>query len=187
MRTYQTLRTAVNNYALRDDYPFDEFLALTESAIAKSLRVNEMLTEKVTRITTAERKILKPTGLLEIRTLKQMSKEDDFDHAVSVGFRVQGNDIVLNQTLEDTWLVMEYYDTQPAITANNVDNEIIKNYPEIYLYGVLANLYKWSQDEEQYAKYMGDTANEIILANETSQHEWSISQDINVSLQGVNF
>lgn len=187
MKTYQTLRSAVNNYALREDYPFDEFLLLTESGIEKSLRVNEMLTEKVTQITTPERKIEKPAGLLEIRTLKQMDKEDDFDNAVPVNFSVVGGEITLHKVVEDTWLVMEYFEAPPAITANNIDNEIIKNYPEIYLYGVLSSLYKWSQDEEQYAKYLGDLANEIILANENAQQEWSIGQSITVNLQGVSF
>lgn len=187
MKTYQTLRSAVNNYALREDYPFDEFLLLTESGIEKSLRVNEMLIEKVTQITTPERKIQKPAGLLEVRSLKTMHKEDDFDNAVPISFSVVGGEIMVHDTLKDVWLVMQYFEAPPAITANNVDNEIIKNFPEIYLYGVLSNLYKWVQDDEQYAKYLGDLANEIVLANENAHKEWGVGQEISVNLQGVSF
>lgn len=187
MKTYQSLKQTVESYALRDDFPYDVFLSLTESGIEKALRVNEMLAEKVTQITTPERKIQKPAGLIEVRTLKQMATEDGFDTATPVNFRVVGGEIVVNQTLKDTWLVMEYFETPPALTANNIDNEIIKNYPEIYLYGVLANLYKWAQDEEQYAKYVNDTAAEIGLANQNAQQEWSTSQDLSINLQGVSF
>jgi hypothetical protein len=54
----------------------------------------------------------------------------------------------------------------PALSDSNTSNWVLASHPDVYLYGSLAEAFKYSMDDEQAAKYDGLFRNGIqeILA-----------------------
>ena len=46
-----------------------------------------------------------------------------------------------------------HYAKLTALSASNTTNDILTNHSNIYLYGSLAILFQWAEDDEQAAKY----------------------------------
>ncbi len=49
---------------------------------------------------------------------------------------------------------IQYYRKATPLTEDNQTNDILTNHPSIYLYGALAQLFSYSQDDQQASKYI---------------------------------
>ena len=69
-------------------------------------------------------------------------------------FTIIGNQIEFNRTPDDYYNVnIAYYKKPDALTSTNQTNSIITGYQNIYLYGVLHQVFLWSEDTEESVKY----------------------------------
>jgi hypothetical protein len=175
---YSTLKTRVIDFSGRDDLSdkFDTFLLLAEAAMynndVKALRVKEM--ESTSTLTTVggTNLLALPTDFLEARSLKLSSggvmyeltygSPSVTDQGVSgrpSRFTIVGTDIKFNYVPDDAYdIVIDYYARPTDLTPTNNTNAILTNYPDVYLYGCIQQVYDYtseSQDSEMYyAKFI---------------------------------
>jgi hypothetical protein len=91
-------------------------------------------------------------GELKYQAPEQMHKE------VSGGrphfFTIVGNEIQFNRTPDSEYTIeIQYYRKAASLSVDNQTNDILTNHPSIYLYGALAQVYAYAQDDQQLAKY----------------------------------
>jgi len=60
---------------------------------------------------------------------------------------------------------MQYYKKETALSDSNTTNDILTNYPDVYLYGSLWALWKWAMDDIKSAGYYTMFQNAIKGAN----------------------
>ena len=92
-------------------------------------------------------------GELKFQAPEQMHKQ------VSTGrpnfFTVVGNEIQFDRTPDSEYTIeIQYYRKATPLSVANQTNEILTNHPSIYLYGTLAQVFSYSQDDQQASKYI---------------------------------
>lgn len=91
-------------------------------------------------------------GELKFQSPEQMQKQ------VSTGrpkfFTIVGNEIQFDRVPDSEYTVeIQYYRKATSISVTNQTNEILTSHPAIYLYGALAQIFSYSQDDQQASKY----------------------------------
>tara|TARA_R110002049_G_scaffold20100_2_gene74315 strand:+ start:1240 stop:1863 length:624 start_codon:yes stop_codon:yes gene_type:complete len=91
-------------------------------------------------------------GELRFQAPEQMAKQ------VATGrpnfFTVVGNELQFDRIPDSEYtLEFQYYRKAPALSDDNLTNDILTNHPSIYLFGALTALFSYSQDTEQQIKY----------------------------------
>ena len=91
-------------------------------------------------------------GELRFQTPEQMFKQ------VATGrpnfFSVVGNELQFDRVPDSAYTIeIQYYRKAPSLNVAVQTNDILTNHPSIYLYGALSQLYIYSQDDQQAAKY----------------------------------
>ena len=85
-------------------------------------------------------------------------------------FTVVGNEIEFERVPDSAYTIqIQYYKKPDPLTEANQTNSVMTGYPNIYLYGVLAQLYLWSQDVEEAATYTGKFQDAIKGANKADK------------------
>jgi hypothetical protein len=59
---------------------------------------------------------------------------------------------------------MSYYKVLVPLTSSNTTNDVLTNYPDLYLYGSLAELHRWARDEQTALYYDGIFEKKLIDA-----------------------
>ena len=175
--TFGNLKTSIQKWSKRDDSLslLDDFILLAENEMYKNLRVLELET---TAIATATSKDLTlPTGYIEMRRLRAISGNEYYNviYTTPNGLENQNTSgipkvyTITSQinfdraTTND--IEMQYYKKEIALSDSNTTNEILTNYPDIYLYGSLWALWKWALDEVKSDYYYSMLQNAIKSAN----------------------
>ncbi len=91
-------------------------------------------------------------GYLKFQAPEQMRKQ------VSTGrpnfFTVVGNELQFDRTPDSEYTIeIQYFRKATPLSDENLTNEILTSHPSIYLYGSLAQVFFYSHDEQQAAKY----------------------------------
>jgi hypothetical protein len=166
--SYATLKTAIEAWSHRSDLAavVDDFIDITESRLNRELRVSQM---EVRATTTASTEYLAlPTDLLAIRNIQLNSNPVreilyvspmEMDRLAQAGqetnrYTIVGDEIQLNATSSGS-LEIAYYAKIPALSDAAPSNWLLAAHPEVYLYGCLAETFKYAMDDEQAAKYAG--------------------------------
>ena len=69
-------------------------------------------------------------------------------------FTIVGNEIEFDRVPDSEYtLEMQVYVRPTALSATNQTNDILTNFPNIYLYGALTQFFAHAQDDQQAAKY----------------------------------
>lgn len=159
--TYVTLRTAVESWSLRTDFPSDVY-GLATAEINRRLRVREMLSDLSGTIT-AETLAL-PSDFLAVdhayldrdpRVVLTAADEASKDSR----YRSSGTPVVYTVT-QSNFLFMpipdgsytfagRYYAKLADFSGDSDTNSVITKYPELYLYGSLIQVFSWTVDQEQ--------------------------------------
>jgi len=85
-------------------------------------------------------------------------------------FTVIGDKIQLDRTPDAEYTVeIQYFKKADPLTSSNQTNEILTKYPSIYLYGALAQVFIYSQDDQQVSKYIQLFIGAIKGANKADQ------------------
>lgn len=91
-------------------------------------------------------------GELKFQAPEQMRKQ------VSTGrpnfFTIAGNEIQFDRTPDSEYTIeIQYYRKATPLSDENLTNDILTNHPSIYLYGSLAQVFAYAQDDQQVVKY----------------------------------
>tara|TARA_R110000744_G_scaffold79506_1_gene156064 strand:- start:398 stop:1018 length:621 start_codon:yes stop_codon:yes gene_type:complete len=170
--TYDNLVKEIIDWSHRDDLgvKVPDFIQLAENAMYSNevevlaIRGMEMT---LTSATTGQYVAL-PTDFESARSVRLVTGDnggelrfqapEQMRKQVATGkptfFTIIGNDIQFDRVPDSAYtLEIQYYRKEPSLSTLIQTNAILTNHPSIYLYGALAQVYFFSQDEQQALKY----------------------------------
>lgn len=166
--TYANLKTSITDWTHRGDLAdfVDDFIDLTEARLSRDLLVSQ---QEARATTTASTEYLAlPSDCLSIRNIQintspvreliyvtpaEMDRLDDNGSTVT-RYTIVGDEIQLNATSSDS-LEIAYYAKVPPLSDSNTTNWLLTSYPDVYLYGCIAEAFKYASDDQGAAKYNG--------------------------------
>ena len=190
--SYSTLKTAIESWTHRSDLDsvVDDFIDITESRLNRLLRVSQM--EVRATATASTEYLAMPTDLLAIRNIQlntnpvtmltfltpaEMDRLAENNSDLQY-YSIVGDEIQLNAT-SDSSIEIAYYAKISALSDSNTSNWLLAAHPEAYLYGCLAEAFKYGMDEEQATKYH-NLFNEVIQQIRTLDTNRKYSQNLTV-------
>ena len=161
--SYSTLKTAISAWSHRADLAsyLDDFIDFTEARLNRELRVSQM--EESSTITPVSRLVTMPTDWLSVRNVKLVANPvvtleyitpaemDRLDDSAYGNYTIVGDQIKLDDSAGD--VIVEYYLKIPALSDSNTSNWLLETQPDVYLYGCLAEVFKFAMDEAEATKY----------------------------------
>jgi len=188
--TYANLKTEIENYLNRSDLTsyLDTFLDLAESRMNRDLRLREM-EEADTSITTVSgtQSYTLPTGYLEMRyvvfqttpyTLLNYMAPPDFFRVYNAGegsgtpkyYTIVGSKIYLgDQPDSANVLELGMFKKPTALSSSSTTNDILTNFPDLYLYSSLAESEPFLMNDERLPVWAGLYKEGVKSANEAAQ------------------
>jgi len=174
---------------------FDTFLQLVEERIYKGgektggefvdgLRIRALETRSTATLSTSSRFLALPDNFLQARRAEleygnaiyplEFVTAPDLLESTSAGrpcrFTVTSQ-YEFDRTPDVAYTIeVQHYAKQTAISSSNATNDILTNFPSIYLYGCMAEVYKWTQNVEKAAQFNDLFLNSIKEAN--TQDKW---------------
>jgi len=174
--TYANLKQAIERFSHRTDISdvIDDFIDLAESRIDTrlQLRTNE---ERATA-SMSGRFLALPDGFLQMRRLTITGSPNYEIHyrapesmpILSTGrpkYYTITSQIEFDRVPDSAYpLEMSYYKVLVPLTSSNTTNDVLTNYPDLYLYGSLAELHRWARDEQTALYYDGIFEKKLIDA-----------------------
>ena len=204
--TYSNLKTSIANYLNRSDLTafLGDFILLTEARLNRELRVREMVNTDTSITTVAgTQSYALPTGYLEATTiifqsdpfctLRFISNTDFYNkynssqaRAKPTYFTVVGTNILLGVPPNSaTTLQVNYYKKLDTLSDSNTTNTILTNYPELYLYGALAESAPFIMQDERINTWGTLYKEALKNANETSSRGSTTSSPLQMSTPQV--
>jgi hypothetical protein len=172
LTTYSGLKSSIAAWTHRGEISsavvggLDDFIDLAEARLNRVLRVSQQETQ-VTAAASALYVAL-PAEFLAIRTIALVSSpirelqyispaEMDIlaDNGTVLNYYTVLADQIRLQATSTSSLNITYYSKIAALSDSNTSNWVLSAYPEAYLYGALAEAFRYYMDDEQSAKYAG--------------------------------
>ena len=166
--TYTGLQTAVAAWMHRTDLAavIPDFVVMAESRIARDLRVLAQVTSATLTATAGSRVVAVPAGWLEFDNLSLLTSPvanlsfvtlDQMDTQFPEGsgsgaprvYAMSGTNIVLAPTPDIGYSLSASYFTRFPALASAGANWLLTNYPNAYLFAVLAEACAYVQDDER--------------------------------------
>lgn len=188
LSTYAELKESIQSWTKRvgDDIltVIPDFVALAESDIWAVLRVREMENRTTLSTSTSDRFVALPTGFIKMRQLMITIDSQLYDlefvplkgmHIFdSVGTPSQFSvttQIEMNRTSDQVYtLEIDYYRSLTALSNSNQTNDILTNYPKIYLAGCLAHAFDWCRMPEDASYWRGEFDKQVAANNRKSRN-----------------
>lgn len=161
---YSELLTAAANWSGRSDLTsrIPEYIALAEAKMNRRLREKDMVTKTTFNITGEY--VAVPTAFggvkhFHLDTTPRVVLDFMPDHLLTATYadgatgqpevyNVQGSNFRFGPTPGATYTsTLVYYLKVPALTSSATTNWMITNHPDCYLYGVMAELAGYAQDD----------------------------------------
>ncbi len=188
LNNYSNLKTAVVEWSKRSDALslIDDFIDLAESEMyansVEPLLIREMEARATSSTSTSDRYLALPTGFQSMRRLKlNLSGYDcDIKSVAPDQLRIYGDSgqprffavtsqIEFDRVPDSAYTVdIQYYKSLDGLSSSNTTNDILTNYPQIYLHGCLWALRTWSLEEEKAEYHYGKFIAAIRGANKKS-------------------
>ena len=170
--TYDNLVKEIIDWSHRDDLgvKIPDFIQLAENAMYSNevevLAIRGM--EMISTAATAGQYVALPTDFESARSVRLVTGDNSGElrfqapeqmrKQVATGkptfFTVIGNEIQFDRVPDSAYtLEIQYYRKEPSLSDLVQTNAILTSHPSIYLYGALAQIYFFSQDQEQALKY----------------------------------
>tara|TARA_R110000822_G_scaffold17144_3_gene57859 strand:- start:1837 stop:2466 length:630 start_codon:yes stop_codon:yes gene_type:complete len=206
LTTYALLKTTIANYLNRTDLTsyLGDFITLTESRMNRELRVREMVNTDTTTTTVAGTQSYSlPSGFLEAsaviyqsnpyRTLRFMANGDFYRQynvtqtsGLPTFFTIVGENILLGVAPDSAQtLQIDFYKTITALSESNTTNTILTNYPELYLYGALAESSPFLMQDERLDTWARLYKEALKNANLSSEKGSITSSPMQMSATGI--
>tara|TARA_R110000803_G_scaffold53926_2_gene110494 strand:- start:1710 stop:2336 length:627 start_codon:yes stop_codon:yes gene_type:complete len=188
LTNFDELVKQVTDWSHREDLGtlMPDFISLTENAMyaneTEVLTVRSM--ETTSTILSTGRLLSLPIGFESARSIRLLTNdgggelrfqapEQMLNHPFTGRpqfFTVIGDKIQLDRTPDAEYTVeIQYFKKADPLTSLNQTNEILTKYPSIYLYGALAQVFIYSQDDQQVSKYIQLFIGAIKGANKADQ------------------
>ena len=188
--TYDNLKSEIASFLNRDDLTanIDTFIDLAETRHARDLRIREMeaVSTSITTVAGTQSYDL-PTRYLELRyamlqtspyTMLQYMTPADFFRVYNEGegtgmpvyYTIVGKKIYLGHS-PDSANVLElgFFQRATALSSSNTTNDILTNFPDLYLYGSLAETSPFLMQDERLAVWSSLYKEGVRTANESAQ------------------
>lgn len=156
--SFATLKTELAAWMARDDLTarIEVFIQMTESDLNKRLRTRRQEGRSTSSTTAGEDTIALPDDYGSARNLTITSTdpyhdlefyspqglEEAYPHAGNSrpkGWAIIGSEIYLRPVPDAAYTVtLDYFATIPALSDSNTTNWVLTNYPDVYLFGGLA-------------------------------------------------
>tara|TARA_R110000803_G_scaffold52604_1_gene108216 strand:+ start:72 stop:701 length:630 start_codon:yes stop_codon:yes gene_type:complete len=204
--TYTNLKTTIANYLNRSDLTsyIPDFISLAETRLNNELRVREMeVIDTTTNTVSGTQDYSLPTNFIEAIyvlyksdpyiTLKYKSNFDFFSQlnsSVSSGipyfFTIVGSKIYLGPKPDTaTNLEIAHYKKITALSDSNATNDILTNYPNLYLYAALAESAPFIHQDERLTIWSSLYKESMQRANITSENGRTASHALQMSARSV--
>ena len=178
--TYANLKTEIADFLDRDDLTsqIDTFIDLTEARHKREVRVREMMTRA--SVTVNARQISLPTGYLQMITFRLLTdpvtvltelnyhemNRNRTGNGKPTLFAVS-NEIEFDKSPDSSYSgEMVYFKSQTALSASNTTNDILTNYPDLYLYGSLLAAEPFLMNDERIQTWAALYKSALDAANE---------------------
>ena len=204
--TYSNLKTTIANYLNRSDLTayLADFISLTEARLNRELRVREMVNidTSITTVSGTQSYSL-PTGFIEAtsiiyqsdpyRTLRFISNSDFYNKyntsqtsGLPTYFSIVGTNILLGVAPDSAkTLQINYYKKIISLSDSNTTNDILTNYPDLYLYGALAESAPFLMQDERLSTWATLYKEALDKANEASRRGSTTSSPLQMSTPQV--
>ena len=179
--SYANLKQAVERWSHRTDISdvIDNFIELAENMIDKRLQLRSNEQRDTATASTSDRFLALPSKFLEMRRLSLIngSVTKDIEYRAPEALKIADtsgepkyftvtSQLEFDRTPASAYtLEMSYYTRLTPLTSSNTSNDVLTDYPDLYLYGCLHNLNNWAQDGEQSNHYLQLFDRAISLAN----------------------
>lgn len=204
--TYDNLKTEIASFLNRDDLTanIDTFIDLAETRHARDLRIREMEAVDTTITTVAGTQSYDlPTGYLELRyamlqtspyTMLQYMSPADFFRVYNLGegngkpiyYTIIGTKIYLGHTPDDANVLnLGFFKRATALSSSNTTNDILTNFPDLYLYGSLAETSPFLMQDERLTVWSSLYKEGVKTANESAQRGRVSSAPLQMSARRV--
>lgn len=183
--TYSELKQNLLDHGKRTDAlgKLDLFIDLCEADIADDLRVREMEARATGSTSTVSRFTSLPVGFIKMRRLQILVDSVYFDLSAkpvkdldvldSTGTPTQfsvTSELEFNRISDQAYtLEMQYFKSLEPISADYPENDILTNYPMIYLAGSLKHFFNWSKQKEESAYWGSIYIDAVARANKRSR------------------
>jgi|TARA_A100001011_G_C14243941_1_gene814598 hypothetical protein len=204
--SYANLKTEIANYLNRTDLTsyLDTFIELAESRIARDLRLREMenIDTSITTVSGTQSYDL-PTGYLEMRyvayqtnpyTFLTFLAPPDFMRVYNAGegsgtpshYTIIGSKIYLGMQ-PDAAKVLElgFFKRPTGLSAVNTSNDILTNFPDIYLYSCLAESEPFLMNDERLQVWASLYKEAVETANNSAQRGRASGAPLNMTARMV--
>lgn len=185
---YSELKDAIYKWLIKDaNDPFfdstmmDNIIYLAENELNRRMRVRQMRDTASLTVSPADNKTSVPTGFIEAYSLWLNSPVQEVQSA-SAGvftrdglylqtgnpryFYVNGSDFVWGPIPDSNYTVtLDYYKKIPNLSATQTTNDVLTDFPDIYLFCCLKQAYIAAQDVEREGVFEQRTAGLVAEAN----------------------
>lgn len=186
--TYTELKTAIYKWLIKDSSdPFfdatmmDNIIYLAENELNRRMRVRQMRDVASLAVTAADNTTPAPEGFIEAYSLYLNSPVQEVQSASAGVFTRNGlylqtgnptyffvnNDNFVWGPIPDSdyTVTLDYYKKIPSLSDTQTINDIIRDFPDIYLFTCLKQAYIAAQDIEREASFEQRAAQLIAEAN----------------------
>ena len=192
LNTYSNLKDAIIDWSHREDVAskIDDFILIAEQEMYNNriepLIVRAQETRATASTTIDSRYLALPTGFQSMRRLliddgtanatqfvltydAPMILDKEPGSGVPTSFTVTSQ-IEFNRPTDKAYNVeMQYMAVPTALSPSNTTNDILTNFPSIYLAGSLWALYRWANDAQAAQGAYDDFISAIIGANKATK------------------
>lgn len=183
--SYATLKQNIEDYHKRGNSSskYDQFIDSCEQDIWNQLRVVEMEDRATASTSTTDRFLALPDGFLKMRQLQITIDTELYDMdfvplksmtiysqaGVPTQFTVT-DQIEFNRTADQAYTMeMNYWRKLTALSSSNTTNDILDNYPNIYLFGCLHYAFLWSMQYDLAQMWEAKFNEQVAEANRRSR------------------
>jgi len=204
LSTYSELQTTVANYLNRDDLTtlIPTFITLTENRLNRELRVRANMVRATTTTTAGQAFYDLPSDLIELRNITYDS--DSQSHALRYlspesvsreygtvlsgqprAYTNLGNDLKLTPTPDAAYTIsINYYSQLRSLSDSVATNDVLAEYPSLYLFGSCLEGAIYLNDTEQtnrFGSVFQKALDDVQRAEEAARYSGTV---MTTSIQG---
>lgn len=185
LSTYLELKARIEGLSKRNDLGvnIDTFIDLAESDMWQNLKVREMEARATATVNTSTRFLSLPDDFLRMRKLVLISGATQypllFSNPESLqvenasgrprAFTVSG-ELEFDRVPDSEYTAeMHYYKDILPLDATNSTNDLLTNYPTVYLYGAMFHYAQWAHDDRMLLQYSDLFDEAMKRANKVSR------------------
>lgn len=181
INTLALLKQAIENWSHRTDISdvIDNFIELAENEIDKQLMLRSNELRATATMSTTDRFLALPDRFLKMRRLSLINGSLNYeiayrapeqmhlqDAAGRPKFYTVSSQLEFDRIADSAYtLEMQYFSRLQPLTTSNTTNDVLTDYPDLYLWGSLTQLALWEKDNEMALAYQGKFDRAIIEAN----------------------